>query len=111
MLTLDKLKQFGADTEDGLTRCMNNEDFYLKMVNMGLADERFEALVPVLEAGDKAAAFEMAHALKGVLGNLALTPIYKPLSEMTELLRAKEDADYVTMYKGMLEQRNQLLNM
>lgn len=111
MLTLDKLKSFGADTEDGLARCMNNEEFYLKMVNMGLADERFEALLPVLEKGDKDAAFELAHALKGVLGNLALTPIYEPLSEMTELLRAKQDADYVPMYTKMLDQRKQLLDM
>ena len=111
MLTLEKLKQFGADTGDGLARCMNNEEFYLKMVNMGLADERFEALGSVLEAGDKAAAFEMAHALKGVLGNLALTPLYEPFSEMTELLRAGKDADYVSMYKKTMEQRKTLMNM
>lgn len=111
MLTLDKLKSFGANTEDGLARCMNNEEFYLKMVNMGLADERFEALGPVLEKGDKTEAFELAHALKGVLGNLAITPIYEPFSEMTELLRSKEDADYVTMYNKVMDQRKKLLDM
>ena len=55
--------------------------------------EAVRAFRALYEAGDKAAAFEMAHALKGVLGNLALTPIYKPLSEMTELLRAGKDPD------------------
>ena len=111
MLTLDKLKAFGADTDEGLARCMNNEEFYLKMINMGLADERFESLGPVLEKGDKDQAFELAHALKGVLGNLALTPIYEPFSEMTELLRAKQDADYEAMYKKVMAQRKELLDM
>lgn len=111
MITLDKLKGFGANTEEGLARCMNNEEFYLKMVNMGLADERFEALGPALESGDKDTAFELAHALKGVLGNLSLTPIYDPFSEMTELLRAKQDADYKTMYEKAMGKRKELLDM
>ena len=112
MLTLDQLNAFGADTSEGLARCMNNEAFYLKMIGMGLADERFETMKGVLEAKDYDTAFEMAHALKGVIGNLALTPIYGPMSEMTELLRAKvEDADYLSYYNQVKEQRDKLLAM
>lgn len=109
MLTLDKLNEFGADTSEGLARCMNNEEFYLKMVGMGIADERFETIKDVLEQKDLDTAFEMAHALKGVLGNLALTPIYEPMSEMTELLRAKNaDADYLSYYTEMKGQLDKL---
>lgn len=112
MLTLDKLKEFGADTSEGLARCMNNEDFYLKMVGMGIGDERFETIKDVLEKKDWDAAFEMAHALKGVLGNLALTPIYEPMSEMTELLRAKDtNADYLSYYTEMKGQLDKLKGM
>lgn len=112
MLTLDKLQEFGADTAEGLGRCMNNEDFYLKMVGMGIGDERFETIKGVLEQKDWDTAFEMAHALKGVLGNLALTPIYEPMSEMTELLRAKNtDADYLSYYSQMKEQLDKLKAM
>ena len=110
MLTLDKLKEFGADTDEGLARCMNNEDFYLKMVGMGIADERFESIRGVLEAKDYTTAFDMAHALKGVLGNLALTPIYEPMSEMTELLRAKKaDVDYLSYYDKMKSELDKLM--
>ena len=112
MLTLDKLKEFGADTSEGLARCMSNEDFYLKMVGMGIGDERFETIKDVLEKKDWDAAFEMAHALKGVLGNLALTPIYEPMSEMTELLRAKDtNADYLSYYTEMKGQLDKLKGM
>ena len=112
MLTLEQLNEFGADTKEGLARCMNNEDFYLKMITMGLSDERFETMKDVIEAKDFETAFEMAHALKGVLGNLALSPIYDPMSEMTELLRAKvEDADYMSYYNSVKSQRDKLMEM
>ena len=87
MLTIEALSAFGADTREGLTRCMNNEAFYLRMVGMGLSDAGFDRLKSALEADDAKAAFEAAHALKGVMGNLSLTPIYEPVSALTELLR------------------------
>ena len=111
MLTLDKLKECGVDTKEGLTRCMNNEGFYFKMIGLGLSNEYFESLEKALEDNKMDEAFEAAHALKGVIGNLALAPIYNPLSEITEMLRAKQEADYVTMYRPVKEIRDQLLSM
>lgn len=108
MLTIDALRQFGADTAQGLGRCMNNEGFYLRLVNMALADGNFEKLGQAVESGDKTAAFEAAHALKGVLANLALDPILAPVSEPTELLRAGRDADYSAYLRVILEKRGAL---
>ena len=109
MLTLDKLAEFGVDTKEGLNRCMNMESFYFKMIKLGLSNEYFDTLKVALEGGDLGAAFEESHALKGVIGNLALSPIYTPLSEMTEMLRAKKEADYVSMYAPIKEMRDKLL--
>ena len=89
MLTVDALKDYGANTQEGLGRCFNNEAFYLRLVGMGLAEKNFDALRSALDAGDAKAAFEAAHALKGSIGNLALTPIYEPVSQLTELLRGQ----------------------
>lgn len=33
MLTVEKLKAFGANTAEGVARCVNNEAFYLRMVS------------------------------------------------------------------------------
>ena len=109
MLTMEILGQFGADTADGLARCLNNEGFYLKMVNMGLKDAHFETLEHALEAGDLNGAFEAAHALKGILGNLALTPLYTPLSEITERLRSRPPGDYLPACRDILALREKLL--
>lgn len=89
-MTLGALKAFGANTDEGMGRCLNNESFYLKMVAMALADKSFDALKAAMDAGDARAAFAAAHTLKGTTGNLALTPIYEPVCALTELLRGKD---------------------
>ena len=91
MITLEALKAYGANTAEGLSRCVNNEAFYIRMVSMGLADRNFDKLRDAVAAGDAKEAFEAAHALKGVTGNLSLTPLYEPLSALTELLRGKSE--------------------
>ena len=98
MLTVDALREYGADVNDGLGRCMNNEAFYLKLVRMMLEDKNFSALKDALDAHDLDAAFSHAHALKGVAANLAITPVFGPVSEMTELLRARTETDYSELY-------------
>ena len=103
------MKELGIDPKEGLTRCMNNEVFFFKMISMAISNEYFDTLDKAVADGDFETAFEAAHALKGVIGNLALAPIYDPLAEMTELLRAKKEADYVSMYRPIKEIRDQLL--
>ncbi len=47
-------------------------------------------------------------ALKGVLGNLALTPMYAPASELTERLRAGTAEDYEPYLREIFSQRDKL---
>ena len=108
MLTLDALRAFGANVDEGMNRCMNNEQFYIRLIGMALADPSFEKLEAALAAGDVKAAFEAAHALKGVLGNLSLTTLYTPTSELTERLRAGTATVYEPYLQEILSQREKL---
>ena len=36
-----------------MERCLGEEEFYLEMVDMTLADDNFEKLISAVEAGDK----------------------------------------------------------
>ena len=94
MLTIQALRDFGANTAVGVERCMGREDFYLRMVKLSLADHNFAKLRDAISAGDLSAGFEAAHAIKGVMANLSLDPILKPVSEACELLRARTGTDY-----------------
>ncbi|MBE8953488.1 MAG: Hpt domain-containing protein [Quinella sp. 1Q7] len=109
MLTIEKLQSYGVNTKEGLARCLGKEAFFFRMLGLGLKNAAFDKLGENLAAGNLDEAFEQAHALKGVVGNLALTPIYNPLAEMTEMLRAKKDADYVAMYAPIKELRDKLV--
>ncbi len=109
MLDVERLKDFGIDARAGLARCMNNAKFFSKMLAMALKNPAFDQLEETLAAKDYETSFEHCHALKGVVGNLALNTIYDPLSDMTEMLRAKKDADYVAMYKPIKEIRDKLV--
>ncbi len=112
MLTLEQLRAWGADTESGLKRCMNNEAFYLRMVNKAMQDSAsFDQLQEAVEAGDLARGFELAHALKGVMGNLSLTPISEPVAEITELLRSRTPGDYSALLSKILTAKDALIRL
>ncbi len=110
-MTIDTLREFGANVDEGLERCMGMEDFYIEMVELGLTDERFDQLKPALEQKDLQQAFELVHALKGVIGNLALGPLYETIIEITEHLRAKDDIDYMPLYEKLIMQKEKILNL
>lgn len=97
MLTIDKLREYGADVDEGLARCMGMEDFYIGLVEKALADNRLPLLEQQIGEGDLDAAFETVHALKGMYANLSLTPLTKPVSEITELLRSRTETDYSSL--------------
>ena len=111
MLTIEDLREFGADVDEGLMRCMNNTDFYLMLVGKALKDDRLEQLAQQIAAKDLAAAFETAHALKGVYANLSLTPLTKPVVQMTELLRCGTDTDYTALLAEAQAQYDKLCSL
>lgn len=108
MITIDNLAELGANVEEGVARCMGKEDFYLKLVNMVVADDGYERLKAAIEAHDLEEGFERAHALKGAVSNVSLTPLLEPISEMTELLRDRSDIDYSDLVNKMFEELDKL---
>jgi len=87
------------------------EGFYLGLVPKALDDENFGKLNAAIGAHDLDAAFAAAHGLKGMLGNLALTPLYEPVNEMTELLRSRTETDYAPYLQKINEKKEELNRM
>ena len=80
----------GADYVDVFGRLRKDEriqKFLMKVLN----DQSFALLCNSLEARDMAEAFRAAHTLKGVCQNLSLTRLYESASEMSELLRNRQE--------------------
>ncbi|MBQ4486408.1 MAG: Hpt domain-containing protein [Oscillospiraceae bacterium] len=111
MITIDSLREYGANVEEGLARCMGKEEFYLMLVKKAAEDEKLIQLEKLLAEKDLDGAFETAHALKGIAANLSLDPLTKPVSEMTELLRIRTDTDYSSLLAKTTEELERLRDL
>jgi hypothetical protein len=64
-----------------------------------------------VESGDLDRSFGIVHNLKGSVGNLSLTPLYRPICEMTELLRERAQVDYGPYLDEIQTQHEKLLEL
>lgn len=102
MLSIENLEALGINTAEGLARCMNNKDFYLRMVQKVIEGDRSEELKNAIDEKDYDRAFDIAHAMKGVYANLSITTVHEPVKEITELLRNRTDTDYSDLIEKIL---------
>ena len=104
MLTVEKLKECGANVGEGISRCANNESLYLRLVKICIQEISDDALGAALKEGDLDRAFEVAHKWKGGVTNLSLDPIAAPVCELTDLLRNKTPGDYEKLHGDILKE-------
>lgn len=99
------LEVYGADYTATMERFMGNEALYLKIFDLFFQDENLQKLSKALQEADFTAAFEAAHTLKGVVGNMGLTPLYEAVCALVEPLRARERQDeYPVLYREIEKQ-------
>jgi len=103
---LKDLAEWGCDIQGALSRLLNSRDFYFRLLPSVLTEPSFDALNAALERKDVSGAFESAHTLKGVLGNLGLTPMYQEACGAVELLRAGTLEGVGAHYEALDRQRS-----
>ena len=72
----EMFEAYGADYHSTMARFMGNEAMYIKFLDMLFKDDNLEKLGEALEKQDYEEAFSAAHTLKGVVGNMGLTPLF-----------------------------------
>jgi HPt (histidine-containing phosphotransfer) domain-containing protein len=102
-----RLSAYGADMEGAMERMVDDEEMYAECFAMFLDDPAFGELKEALDRQDYEAAFDAAHALKGVSAGLGLTPLYDRICEIVEPLRHHDysalDAQYQAIAKALEE--------
>lgn len=95
-----KMESYGMDYETTINRFMGNEGLYVRMLGLLPKDDSMKKLELALDSGNLAEAFEAAHSLKGVSGNLGLNFLYDAVSEIVEPLRCEENrSDYPLLFE------------
>lgn len=95
---LDALKEWKCDVEGALERFLDDEELYLQCLNIFSTDENFAKLKEYIDSKSYQDAFDSAHTLKGVAGNLGLTPLYMAIIDIVESLRAKDYTNLNALY-------------
>lgn len=98
---LAELKEWGCDVDGALARFLDDEKLYVQCVRMAAEDPDYEALKEALLSEQIQAAFDSAHTLKGVFGNLGLTPLYEPTVRITDLLRSEQIEKAAVFYQEL----------
>ena len=83
---IEDIALLGADTNDGLTRCMDKPELYERMLKKLPKVVEESPVMPYIDSGDIDTAISNAHTLKGVVGNLSLVPLYNNYAEIVNLL-------------------------
>ena len=95
----DIFKTYGMDYEITMKRFGGNEALYLRILEMLPKDGSVERLGIAIRDNDMETAFEAAHTLKGVVGNLGLTSLFAAVCAIVEPLRVREVyCDYGQLY-------------
>ena len=83
----DRLTAAGIQVEEAPGRFMNNEMLFNRFLEKFADDANYSLLKTAMAEGDAKGAFEAAHTLKGVAGNLSLERLYRAVEKQTEFLR------------------------
>ena len=87
---LTELNALGVNTQEAVQRLNNNSAFYIKMLGKFPGELENHEVMSYIESGDLEKAVTNAHTLKGLTGNLSLTPLYKAYTDIVAFLRAND---------------------
>lgn len=87
----------GYDLNGALARFVNNEVLFLTFLKKFPNDEHFPAVLSNIKTGEYDEAYKAAHAIKGVAGNLGLTPVFESVDKICALIKTKDEvSDFET---------------
>ena len=106
-----RLQDYGVDLNATLPRFVDDRELYTACLDSFFASTEFAELDRAMAAKDYAAAFEYAHSLKGVTGNMGFTPLYQKLCLLVEPLRHGETTGVAALYADVLAEYARLKAM
>ncbi len=84
------LAAYGIDTVDAMDRMDDDASLYERLALKYLSNTNYFDLVAAMEVKDYDSAYNAAHTLKGVAGNLSFAKLYQVASTICEALRQGE---------------------
>lgn len=108
---LEDLRNENCDVDGAMERCLNDESFYLSCLKEVFKDTNFEKIGIEIKKGNIDTVFECSHSLKGVVGNLGITPLYNKLIEIVNDLRNGNTTNIERTFEDIIEIRNKFASI
>ncbi len=107
---LSELEALGVDTQDALKRFSGNSSLFIRMIGKFPASTEDLEVLSFMKEGDYATAVSNAHTLKGITGNLSITPLYNAYTEIVNCLRANEPDKALNVLEDILPVQEKIIN-
>lgn len=106
---LEELRALGSNVDEGRDRFMGNAALYVRMLRSLPGMLKKTDVGEAFAAGDLAGAMEKAHTLKGVTGNLSVTPLYEGYTKIVDHLRAGQEEQARAVFEEMLPVQDKVI--
>lgn len=98
-----ELESLGVNVAEGVDRVMDDEPLYEMMLGMFVDTVNQEKIsLEDFDADDREDLIRRVHTLKGMTGNLALTPLFEGYMEILRMLRDENPKEAKTAMEGLL---------
>ncbi|MDR3091324.1 MAG: Hpt domain-containing protein [Clostridiales bacterium] len=88
------------DVNNGLRRVSGKPRLYAKMLNLFLVGDEFNKFEEAMAEGDLTKASDVAHAIKGMTGNMAFTALFETsASLMVSLKNGERDEETLAKFR------------
>ena len=88
------------NVDEALVRMRGNKKLYVKMLDLFLSVNEFTQFEEAIKQGDLNKAADVAHAIKGMTGNLSLTALFEQSEILMRQLRQGElDQNLIADYR------------
>jgi len=100
---LEEMRSLGANVEEGMSRVMDDQSLYEMMLGM-FVDTLEGAPIHAedFDQPDLEDLIKRVHTLKGVTGNLSITPLFNGYMSALTLLRENQPAKAKTVFMEIL---------
>lgn len=109
MTLLEELRTLDVDVDGGLKRIANNEKLYIKLLGSFTKSIDTYKVDADFDGNDYNDIIEKAHAIKGVSGNLSITPVYEAYTKIVDLLRAGKPEEARPILKDILPVQERII--
>ncbi len=103
MSLFEELEELGVDVNNGLERVMDDEPLYETMLGMFIEKINSNPIrVEDFSAESLDELIKRVHILKGLTGNLAMTPLFERYKRILDLLRTDRAGEALEEYEKIL---------